>query len=58
MTKSTNATTVAAGSRRLALVTKTRRPLDREAAVARVRDARRLVEPRGQRFAHLKRMYD
>jgi hypothetical protein len=34
------------------------RPLDRDAAVRRVRDARRHLESRRERFSHLKRTYD
>jgi hypothetical protein len=35
-----------------------RRPLDREDALRRVRDVRRHVVARQERFAHLKRSYD
>jgi hypothetical protein len=58
MTNRSSAMSIAPGARRLAVVPTTRRPLDRNAAVQRVRDARRLVLPRHERFAHLKRMHD
>jgi len=51
--------TTTAAARRLSPVPGTaRRPLDRDAAVRRVRDARRHLQARQDRFAHLKRIYD
>jgi hypothetical protein len=35
-----------------------RRPVDRDAALRHVRTARRQLQPRHERFAHLKRVYD
>jgi hypothetical protein len=58
MTNRTTAMSIAPGTRRLAVVPTTRRPLDRNTAMQRVRDARRMVLPRHERFAHLKRMHD
>jgi hypothetical protein len=62
MAITTNATAPTRGAlRRLTLVgatTTSSRPLDRDEALRRVRDAKRHVEARSERFAYLKRVYD
>jgi hypothetical protein len=52
-------TTPAPAARTLRLVSGgRRRPVDRDAALRQVRTARRQLQPRHERFAHLKRIYD
>jgi hypothetical protein len=59
-TTTTNATLSAPGElRRLILVPASgRRPLNRDDALRQVRTAKRHVQSRDERFAHLKRVYD
>ncbi len=52
-----NPSTPASGRRRLNSLADSR-PAARDAALRRVRDARRGLAPRAERFAHLKRTYD
>jgi hypothetical protein len=56
----TNATPSARGALRhlTAVPAAGRRPLDRDAALRQVRTAKRHVQTRSERFAHLKRVYD
>lgn len=42
----------------LTLIPGGRRPIDRDDALRQVRAARRRLQPREQRFEHLKRVYD
>jgi hypothetical protein len=59
MATTTNATSSAPGAlRRLTLMPAVRRPLNRDDALRQVRKARRHIESRSERFAHLKRVYD
>ena len=59
MATSTNATAPAPGVlRRLTPAPAAPRPLNRDDALRQVRRARRHVESRSERFAHLKRVYD
>jgi hypothetical protein len=52
-------TTPASAERPLRLISGNRvRPVDRDAALRQVRGARRQLQPRHERFAHLKRVYD
>jgi hypothetical protein len=52
-------TTPAPAPRTLSLVSGgRRRPVDRDLALRQVRNAVRQLQPRHERFAHLKRVYD
>jgi hypothetical protein len=57
-TTTTTVTTVPGSLRRLATAANDRRVLNRDEALRQVRNVRRHVQSRSERFAHLKRVYD